>query len=55
VSAAADPPGASWRGRAEVAFGNRYEAAFFDLVAGLDGFEPNLVAIERRPQAPPTD
>ncbi len=49
------PPGASWRGRAEVVFGNRYESAFLDVVAGPTGIEPSLVAIARRPQAPPTD
>jgi hypothetical protein len=49
------PSGATWRGRAELAFGGRYEAAFFDVVAGPEGIEPTLLAIASRPPAPPTD
>ena len=49
------PPGADWIGRAEVVFGNRYESGLVNLSVGPAGAEANLVSIERRPQAPPTE
>ncbi len=49
------PPGADWIGRAEVVFGNRYESGLVNLSVGPAGTEANLVSIERRPQAAPTE
>ena len=49
------PADADWIGRAQVTFGNRYESAFVHLSVGPAGTDASLVAIERRPQAPPTE
>jgi len=49
------PADTDWIGRAEVVFGNRYESGFVNVSSGSAGTEANLVAIEPRPQAPPTE